>query len=135
MTLPSDVALCCADVAKMSPGASSLAHTCVWKTEPRNGKPRRIPSTFWPPGIHVLSSQEHQFPIDKLGHPASMMEARAERLDYSEEEENHISVACGQAQPASRAAWLSCNITLTRAHSSKRWSYLGHLHRALHHTG
>lgn len=59
LTLPSDVAFCYADVVKMRPSASSLAHTCVWKTEPRNGQLRRI--TFWPPGIHMLSSQEHHF--------------------------------------------------------------------------
>lgn len=40
--LPSGVALYHADVAKMSPGASSLAHARVWESELRNGQPRRI---------------------------------------------------------------------------------------------
>lgn len=61
MMLPSGVALCHADVAKMSPGASSLTHAHVWDSEPKNGQSRRISYHFWPSGIHMLSSQQQQF--------------------------------------------------------------------------
>lgn len=46
-----DVAHCYADVEETSPGASSLAYICFWKTKPRNKQPRRI-------AYHLLATRD-----------------------------------------------------------------------------